>query len=159
MLRASVFLVAIIAMAVPASSGTVFNQFQDASLRTTGRAPLGGSVPLVTAGPIFDGMSAGELGAMLALPGSFQETRFVPAEQMNRIDGIRVVLAFGQSSPSGLCDDAPSGGGANGVVSAAFCLGGRELSRATLRRGRNLERDMRQLMDVLFRPRGGNPRL
>ncbi|MEM9012230.1 MAG: hypothetical protein AAGE18_13455 [Pseudomonadota bacterium] len=137
-------------VAAPALAGRVYNQFRQPGFRFPSELGLGGNVPLVTAGPIFDGLSAEEFASRVRVPGGFPRTRFVPAEDPNDTRGVRLVFAFGRASPASLCNVPPVGGGANGVVSVSHCIGELEVTRATLARGSNLDRDLSQLMHQLF---------
>ncbi|MEO0999356.1 MAG: hypothetical protein AAFW69_01935 [Pseudomonadota bacterium] len=150
-------LAAFIAAAPAAQAARVYNIFVERAFRNPFDLPLGGIIPVVTAGPIFDGLSEEEFASLISVPGKFARTRFAPGDP-NDLRGVRWVFAFGVNSPVGLCRRVPQGGGASDIVSMAICIGTQDVRRATFRRGRNLERDLSELTHAILRTNFGSRR-
>ncbi|MEM9012232.1 MAG: hypothetical protein AAGE18_13465 [Pseudomonadota bacterium] len=155
---ATVLATALLFVATPTAAGVIFNANPRGSAGALRTVPAGADFPVVLVGPIFDGMSADAFAAMLEARGRFGSSAFVPAPP--ETSGTRIVFAFGRSSPSGLCDTtSPLGGGVANTVSASVCTGNQQLSRATMRRGRNLDRDLSDLLHILLTKRSSGSAL
>lgn len=145
-------LLAVTVAAGQASAGTIYNVERGPGIRSLA---YGAEMPVVVAGPVFDGLSPEALAGLLRGRDRLARTRFVAAGPEAR-SGLALVLSFGRADGRGLCSGPITGGAAPDIVAAAVCLNGEAVASATMRRGRSVERDFNELLHrmVTRRPRG-----
>lgn len=131
-------------------AGTIYNIYLEEAFGSPSFRPLGPSLPVIIKGTPPNGLRPADIIDLLSPPAWTPNTRFRLSNETEAGSGMRLVLTFGSTSVTRLCE-TPSGGSDTGRLAAGTCLGGTTISVASMRlsQSRSLDRELGDLVRIL----------